>query len=82
MKLMKLHYPYRIELHGEGELVTSQLPEPENIIEVDGTIHLYLGNESIETTDESQKMEQIQIMKRIRMMNRISSCINLLYKSL
>lgn len=47
-ELMKLQYPYRIEMHGEGELVLSQLPEPENILEVDGTIHLYLGNELTE----------------------------------
>ncbi|CAM5188229.1 Stage V sporulation protein D (Sporulation-specific penicillin-binding protein) OS=Ureibacillus acetophenoni OX=614649 GN=SAMN05877842_101376 PE=3 SV=1 [Ureibacillus acetophenoni] len=34
-EIMKLQYPYRIETHGEGELVINQLPEPENILEVD-----------------------------------------------
>lgn len=44
-EIMKLQYPFRIQLHGEGEVVKSQLPEPDKIMEVDGTIHLYLGNE-------------------------------------
>ncbi|HWL27171.1 MAG TPA: stage V sporulation protein D [Ureibacillus sp.] len=48
-EIMKLNYPYRIEKHGEGDTVVSQLPEPENILEVDDTIHLYLGNKSNET---------------------------------
>ncbi|RKI99050.1 hypothetical protein D7X33_52240, partial [Butyricicoccus sp. 1XD8-22] len=43
-EIAKLQYPYRIEKHGEGDYVISQLPEAENIIEVDDTIHLYLGN--------------------------------------
>ncbi|CAM5189396.1 Stage V sporulation protein D (Sporulation-specific penicillin-binding protein) OS=Ureibacillus acetophenoni OX=614649 GN=SAMN05877842_101376 PE=3 SV=1 [Ureibacillus acetophenoni] len=53
-EIMKLQYPYRIETHGEGELVINQLPEPENILEVDGTIHLYLGNESVGTNTNSE----------------------------
>ena len=43
-EIMKLQYPFKIELHGEGNVVTAQLPEPENILEQDGTIHLYLDN--------------------------------------
>ncbi|RUL55908.1 MULTISPECIES: penicillin-binding transpeptidase domain-containing protein [Lysinibacillus] len=43
-EIMKLQYPFKIELHGEGNIVTAQLPEPENILEQDGTIHLYLGD--------------------------------------
>jgi len=43
-EIMKLNYPFHIELHGKGEVVKSQLPEPDNILEVDGTIHLYLGD--------------------------------------
>lgn len=41
---MKLQYPFKIEIHGDGNVVTAQLPEPENILEQDGTIHLYLDN--------------------------------------
>jgi stage V sporulation protein D (sporulation-specific penicillin-binding protein) len=43
-EIMKLQYPFHIEIHGTGKVVKSQLPEPDNIIEVDGTIHLYLGD--------------------------------------
>ncbi|MEK4253153.1 stage V sporulation protein D [Ureibacillus sp. FSL K6-2830] len=43
-EIMKLQYPFHIEMHGTGKVVKSQLPEPDNIIEVDGTIHLYLGD--------------------------------------
>ncbi|NLY79950.1 MAG: stage V sporulation protein D [Lysinibacillus sp.] len=43
-EIMKLHYPFRIEIHGEGEVVKSQLPEPDEIIEIDGILHLYLGD--------------------------------------
>ncbi|RKQ19704.1 stage V sporulation protein D [Ureibacillus endophyticus] len=42
--IMKLQYPFKIEIHGDGNVVTAQLPEPENILEQDGTIHLYLDN--------------------------------------
>lgn len=53
-EIMKLHYPYRIEIHGEGDLVVSQLPEPENILEVDDTIHIYTSTEPSETTPNSE----------------------------
>lgn len=41
-EIMKLEYPYQIKVHGEGETVKAQLPEPESVLELDGTIHLYL----------------------------------------
>ncbi|MFL0505653.1 stage V sporulation protein D [Ureibacillus sp. 179-F W5.1 NHS] len=41
-EIMELQYPFNIEIHGDGKKVTSQLPEAENIIQQDGTIHLYL----------------------------------------
>lgn len=43
-EIMQMHYPYRVEIHGEGSVVKSQLPEPNELIEVDGTIHLYVGD--------------------------------------
>ena len=52
-EIMKLQYPYKIEVHGDGKIVTGQLPEPNNVIEVDGTVHLYLGEETDEETDET-----------------------------
>ncbi|RHW39739.1 stage V sporulation protein D [Lysinibacillus yapensis] len=41
-EIMKLQYPFKLEFHGKGTTVKTQLPEPENIISNDGTIHLYL----------------------------------------
>ena len=41
-ELAKLQYPFKMEIHGEGKTIKAQLPEPENILEQDGTIHLYL----------------------------------------
>lgn len=41
-EIMELEYPYQIKVHGEGETVKAQLPEPESVLEIDGTIHLYL----------------------------------------
>lgn len=40
--IAKQYYPYRIEWHGEGTKVGSQLPEAGSVIAQDGTIHLYL----------------------------------------
>lgn len=40
-EIKELQYSFKIEIHGEGKIVTSQLPEAENIIEKDGTIHLF-----------------------------------------
>ncbi|MFC7685511.1 stage V sporulation protein D [Ureibacillus sp. GCM10028918] len=45
-ELAKLQYPFKIEVHGEGTTVKAQLPEPENILEQDGTIHLYLDGKN------------------------------------
>ena len=45
-EIMALNYPFKIEVHGEGEKVKAQLPEPENILEQDGVIHLYLEEEN------------------------------------
>lgn len=49
-EVMKQYYPFKIQLHGNGDKVIAQLPESENIIEVDETIHLYL--EKMEETNE------------------------------
>lgn len=49
-EIMKQYYPFKIQLHGKGDKVIAQLPESENIIEVDETIHLYL--EKVEETNE------------------------------
>lgn len=43
-EIMEMQYPFRIEVHGEGEVIKSQLPEPNELIETDGTIHLYVGD--------------------------------------
>lgn len=40
--IMQQYYPYRIQLHGDGNKVISQLPENGSVIEIDETIHLYL----------------------------------------
>lgn len=40
--IMEMEYPYQIKVHGEGETVKAQLPEPESVLELDGTLHLYL----------------------------------------
>lgn len=49
-EIMKQYYPYQIQLHGEGNRVIAQLPEAENVIEVDETIHLYL-EKMVDTND-------------------------------
>ncbi|MCM3386661.1 stage V sporulation protein D [Ureibacillus chungkukjangi] len=45
-ELANLQYPFKIEIHGEGQLVKAQLPEADNILEQDGTIHLYLDEKN------------------------------------
>ncbi|MFS0876668.1 penicillin-binding transpeptidase domain-containing protein [Solibacillus isronensis] len=45
-EIKELQYSFKIEIHGEGKIVTSQLPEAENIIEKDGTIHLFLDDDN------------------------------------
>jgi stage V sporulation protein D (sporulation-specific penicillin-binding protein) len=42
-KIMMVDEPFKIELHGTGTKIISQLPQAESLLSVDGTIHLYLG---------------------------------------
>jgi stage V sporulation protein D (sporulation-specific penicillin-binding protein) len=41
-EITELLYPFRIEWHGEGEKIASQLPKADAQIVKDGTIHVYL----------------------------------------
>ncbi|WP_146552212.1 stage V sporulation protein D [Rummeliibacillus sp. SL167] len=41
-EITELLYPFRIEWHGEGEKIVSQLPKADAQIVKDGTIHVYL----------------------------------------
>ncbi|QCR31707.1 stage V sporulation protein D [Lysinibacillus sp. SGAir0095] len=45
-EIAKLQYPFKMEIHGEGNIIKAQLPEPDNILEQDGTIHLYLDEKN------------------------------------
>ena len=40
--IAKQHYPFKIEWHGEGTKIGSQLPEEGSVVAQDGIIHLYL----------------------------------------
>ena len=40
--IAKQHYPFKIEGHGEGTKIGSQLPEEGSVVAQDGIIHLYL----------------------------------------
>lgn len=42
-KIMMIDEPFKIEWHGTGTKIISQLPQAESLLSVDGTIHLYLG---------------------------------------
>lgn len=42
-KIMMVEEPFKIEWHGTGTKIISQLPLAESLLSVDGTIHLYLG---------------------------------------
>ncbi|MGB2992087.1 MAG: penicillin-binding transpeptidase domain-containing protein [Paenisporosarcina sp.] len=42
-KIMMVDEPFKIEWHGTGTKIISQLPQAESLLSVDGTIHLYLG---------------------------------------
>ena len=42
-KIMMVDEPFKIEWHGTGTKIISQLPKAESLLSVDGTIHLYLG---------------------------------------
>lgn len=38
------YYPFKIQWHGSGNIVKEQLPLQGELIEENGTVHLYLGN--------------------------------------
>ncbi|MBK3494492.1 stage V sporulation protein D [Viridibacillus sp. YIM B01967] len=40
--ITKMQYPFRIEWHGNGSKIASQLPKAESQIALDGIIHVYL----------------------------------------
>ncbi|HSO58361.1 MAG TPA: penicillin-binding transpeptidase domain-containing protein [Paenisporosarcina sp.] len=42
-KIMMVDEPFKIEWHGTGTKIISQIPVAESLLSVDGTIHLYLG---------------------------------------
>ena len=42
-EVIQQYYPFKIEWHGEGTIVSDQMPQAGNKIEQDGTIHLYLS---------------------------------------
>jgi len=41
--IMLIDEPFKIEWHGKGTKIVSQLPKAESLLSVDGTLHLYLG---------------------------------------
>jgi stage V sporulation protein D (sporulation-specific penicillin-binding protein) len=41
--IMKFEEPFKIEWHGTGSKIVSQLPKADSVLSIDGTIHLYLG---------------------------------------
>ena len=41
--IMLIDEPFKIEWHGTGTKIVSQLPKADSLLSVDGTIHLYLG---------------------------------------
>jgi stage V sporulation protein D (sporulation-specific penicillin-binding protein) len=41
--IMKLEEPFKIEWHGTGSKIVSQIPKADSMLSIDGTIHLYLG---------------------------------------
>lgn len=43
--ISEMMYPFRLEWHGEGTKIVSQLPAPDAQITKDGTIHVYLEKE-------------------------------------
>lgn len=43
-EVAKTLYPFRLQLHGKGNKITSQMPEPDTLAPQDGLIHLYLGD--------------------------------------
>lgn len=43
-EVAKTLYPFRLEMHGEGNVITEQLPEPNALAPQDEVIHIYLGD--------------------------------------
>lgn len=41
--IVMIDEPFRIEWHGKGTKIVSQLPKADSLLSIDGTIHLYLG---------------------------------------
>jgi len=42
-KITMMDEPFKVEWHGTGKKIVSQIPKAESLLSVDGTIHLYLG---------------------------------------
>ncbi|MBE3102825.1 MAG: stage V sporulation protein D, partial [Bacilli bacterium] len=42
-EIVTIDEPFKIEWHGTGTKIVSQIPKAESLLSVDGTIHLYLG---------------------------------------
>lgn len=42
-ELIKLDEPFKIEWHGTGSTILSQIPKADSMLSLDGTIHLYLS---------------------------------------
>jgi stage V sporulation protein D (sporulation-specific penicillin-binding protein) len=42
-KMIMIDEPFKIEWHGTGTKIVSQLPKADSLLSIDGTIHLYLG---------------------------------------
>jgi len=42
-KIVMIDEPFKIEWHGTGTKIVSQLPKADSLLSIDGTIHLYLG---------------------------------------
>lgn len=42
-KIVMIEEPFKIEWHGTGTKIVSQIPKAESLLSIDGTIHLYLG---------------------------------------
>ncbi|WP_075617470.1 penicillin-binding transpeptidase domain-containing protein [Paenisporosarcina indica] len=42
-EIVMIDEPFKIEWHGTGTKIVSQIPKTDSLLSVDGTIHLYLG---------------------------------------
>ena len=43
-EIVMIDEPFKVEWHGTGTKIVSQLPKADSLLSVDGTIHLYLGD--------------------------------------